>query len=100
MHDAALKGDLDPDRLSFTRRLRAARRSTRTQPGFSPLTLATGHEQALTEILAQRLGPRRLRTNPRVIKRKMSNWPVKRPDHRNWPRPTKPANDAITIIAA
>lgn len=36
MHDAALRADLDPDRLSFTRSLRAARRSTRTQPGFSP----------------------------------------------------------------
>jgi hypothetical protein len=36
MHDAALHGGLDPDRLSFTRSLRAARRSTRTQPGFSP----------------------------------------------------------------
>ena len=36
MHDAALRADLDPDRLSFTRSLRAARRSARTQPGFSP----------------------------------------------------------------
>jgi hypothetical protein len=36
MHDAALQGDLDPDRLSFTRGLRAARRSARTKPGFSP----------------------------------------------------------------
>ena len=36
MHDAALHNDLDPDRLSFTRSLRAARRSARTQPGFSP----------------------------------------------------------------
>jgi len=36
MHDAALRADLDPDRLSFIRGLRAARRSTRTQPGFSP----------------------------------------------------------------
>jgi hypothetical protein len=36
MHEAALHGDLDPDRLSFTRSLRAARRSARTQPGFSP----------------------------------------------------------------
>lgn len=36
MHDAALQADLDPDRLSFIRGLRAARRSTRTQPGFSP----------------------------------------------------------------
>jgi hypothetical protein len=36
MHDAALKADLVPHRLSFIRSLRAARRSTRTQPGFSP----------------------------------------------------------------
>jgi hypothetical protein len=36
MHDAALQADLDPDRLSFTRSLRAARRSTRSHPGFSP----------------------------------------------------------------
>ncbi len=36
MHDAALHADLDPDRLSFISSLRAARRSARTQPGFSP----------------------------------------------------------------
>ena len=36
MHDAALRADLIPHRLSFVRSLRAARRSTRTQPGFSP----------------------------------------------------------------
>jgi hypothetical protein len=36
MHDAALQAALDPDRLSFTRSLRAARRSTRSHPGFSP----------------------------------------------------------------
>jgi hypothetical protein len=67
--------------------------------GFPPLTLAAAHKQAITEILAERLGPRRIRTNPRVIKRKMSNWAVKRPEHRNWPKPTKPPSDAITILA-
>lgn len=36
MHDAALEADLVPHRLSFVRSLRAARRSTRTQPGLSP----------------------------------------------------------------
>ena len=35
MHDAALHADLVPHRLSFIRSLRAARRSTRTQPGLS-----------------------------------------------------------------
>ena len=36
MHDAALAAKLDPDRLSFTRSLRAARRTTGSHPGFSP----------------------------------------------------------------
>ena len=36
MHDAALQADLVPHRLSFVRSLRAARRSTRTQPGLFP----------------------------------------------------------------
>jgi len=36
MHDAALQADLVPHRLSFIRSLRAARRTARTQPGFSP----------------------------------------------------------------
>ncbi len=62
--------------------------------------IAAAHEQALAEILAERLGPRRLRTNPRVIKRKMSNWGVKRPEHHDPPKPSKPPSDAITILAA
>lgn len=66
---------------------------------FPPLTIATAHEHAITEILANTLGPRRLRSNPRVIKRKMSNWAVKRPEHRNPPKPTKAPSNAIAILA-
>lgn len=36
MHEVALDAKLDPDRLSFTRTLRVARRTTHSQPGFSP----------------------------------------------------------------
>jgi hypothetical protein len=35
-----------------------------------------------------------------VVKRKMSNWGVKRPEHRHWPQPTKAPSDTITILAA
>jgi hypothetical protein len=35
-----------------------------------------------------------------VIKRKMSSWGVKRPEHRNWPHPTKPLDDVIEVLAA
>jgi hypothetical protein len=36
MHSVALGAGEDPDRLSFTRTLRVARRSTASHPGFSP----------------------------------------------------------------
>lgn len=36
MHTVALDADTDPDRLSFTRSLRVARRTTASHPGFSP----------------------------------------------------------------
>ena len=36
MHDAALSAGIDPDRLSFVRSLRAARRSARASTGLSP----------------------------------------------------------------
>ncbi len=40
MHTVALEADTDPDRLSFTRTLRVARRSTASHP-VSPLTAST-----------------------------------------------------------
>jgi len=36
MHTVAVEADADPDRLSFTRTLRVARRTTASHPGFSP----------------------------------------------------------------
>jgi hypothetical protein len=30
----------------------------------------------------------------------MSNWGVKRPEHRDWSQPTKPRDDTIIILAA
>lgn len=36
MHAVALAADADPDRLSFTRTLRVARRTTASHPGFPP----------------------------------------------------------------
>ncbi|TFC48684.1 hypothetical protein E3O47_13180 [Cryobacterium sp. TMT2-17-1] len=38
--------------------------------------------------LIRRLNPaRRRRSNPRVIKRKVSKWPAKRFHHAHWPQP-------------
>ncbi|AZQ75894.1 hypothetical protein EKH77_30490 [Streptomyces luteoverticillatus] len=41
-------------------------------------------------MLERLLPPRRPRTNPRVIKRKVSNWKLKHPHHRNPPHPPDP----------
>jgi hypothetical protein len=53
---------------------------------------------AIGEILVGLLPPRRLRACPRVVKRKMSNFKLKRPAHRAWPQPTRPNHHAIIIL--
>ncbi len=96
---AAREGGVDPDRLSFTRAMRAARRSVRRSSG-ERASLANGLAHATAEILHELLPHRRLRANPRVVKRKMSKFGVKRAVHRNWPRPTKPTREAVRALAA
>jgi hypothetical protein len=34
------------------------------------------------------------------VKRKMSNFGVKRSDHRNWPQPTRRSEQAVVIHGA
>jgi len=99
MHTAALDGDVDPDRVSFIRTIRLVRRTVTEQAAFPPDRLATALVRGIREIL-QRLAKRRLRSNPRVVKRKMSNYKAKRSSHRAWPRPTKPPDEAITVRQA
>ena len=86
MHSAATDYGHDPDRLSFTRSLRAARRTHRKPPGFFPLTSSSAADQSVTaEILHELLPARRSRTNPRVVKRKMSGYQLKHNHHRHAP---------------
>ena len=64
---------------------------------FPPEQLAILRERVMAEILYDQLPPRRQRANPRVVKRKMSNYARKRPHHRSWPQPTTSAAQAIRI---
>jgi hypothetical protein len=91
MHQAALGAEVDPDRLSFTRSLHIARRQVTSQAAFPPRRLARATRQAAAEALRHLLPPRRLRAWPRVVKRKMSNFPLKRDLHRHWPQPDQVA---------
>jgi hypothetical protein len=85
---AADQGDLDPDRISFTKTLHAARRSVRTGL-IDTVNLATALRHASPRSCTRCCPKRRLRANARVGRRKMSNN-VKRATHRAWPTPTLP----------
>ena len=99
MSTAAADRDVDPDRVSFTRSLHAARRSVRAGLGNATTNLALALPAVLTEITHELLPLRRLRAAARVVKRKMSNYGVKRAGHRNWPRPTRSPSAAINVLA-
>jgi hypothetical protein len=60
--------------------------------------LADAQAQARAEILFELLPSRRLRANPRVVKRKMSNFGVKRAEHRNCPQPTRTPAEAVRVL--
>lgn len=77
MCEAAHHAGRDPDRVSFVAAINIAR-ATIAQPGdFPPQHTESRWTQAIRR-LAHRLNPpRRLRTNPRVVKRKYVSWHVK-----------------------
>ncbi len=77
-----------------------ARTSSIVSPGFPPQLLAETRSRATCQILEQVLPKRRLRSNPRVVRKRMSPYPTKYPNHSNWPQPSREAKDLIYIIAA
>ena len=85
MHSTATDYGHDPDRLSFIRSLRAARRTKASHPGFSPDVIGDAEICVTTEILHELVPRRRPRANPRVVKRKMSGYQLKHTHHRNAP---------------
>ena len=86
--------------MSFTRSLRAARRSVRAGIGTTARAIGDALCAAVAEIARELLPERPLRAAARVVKRKMSKFGVKRAVHRNWPRPTKLAREGIRVLAA
>lgn len=100
MATAADHDDVDPDRVSFTRSLHAARRSVRAGLGTASDTLAVALPTSLAEICHEHVPERRLRAAARVVKRKMSGYGVKRAAHRDWPQPTQAPADAVAILPA
>lgn len=95
MHEAAVTGSADPDRLSFSNSLRGVQCHL---PEAQQRPAAEWYRRLVREGRRQELRPRRPRWYPRVIKRKMSNWRKKRPEHLCPPQPTKPFGKAIVML--
>ncbi len=77
MHEAALRADEDPDRLSFLHAVRVVRRKLPLLAAFPPRDRLALHEQVLDEILEERVASSRGRQVPRGVKRKMSGYPLR-----------------------
>jgi hypothetical protein len=97
MSEAAARAGVAPRRISFTGALKILRcrlgecpadESGRTQ----------WHDALIEEMAEEVLPPRRSRINPRVIKKKMSNWCKKRPEHRSRTKPKERFRDTIEIL--
>jgi hypothetical protein len=98
MCEAATRDGLAPRRLSFAGTLNVLRcrwpecpKSRRGQRRW--------YEEVLAEIVEEILPERRNRINPRVIKRKMSKWKKKRPQHRPYPQPTMNFRQRIQLLS-
>jgi hypothetical protein len=98
MLDTALLVNLDPDRLSFTNALALIQAAIPEFQLISPAEFSNRYLQLLLDIACFRLPPRKVRSNPRVVKRKMSNFDKKRPCHRLWSQPACSFSDAIVLI--
>ncbi len=98
MHEAALAKGVDPDRISFVRALRVLQDAIPDFQIAAPELWPGLYRRLLRDIAAELLPARRHRSNPRVVKRKMSKFKLKRPEHRRWPRPTRPFRQAVSLI--
>ncbi len=97
MFQAAQTDGLDVDRLSFVGCFRILQCRLPECVGTTARSMDEWYESLLWEMRQEVIDPRRNRINPRVIKRKMSKWPKKRPHHRNLPKLTKEFNETVVM---
>jgi hypothetical protein len=98
MFEAAATVDLDPDRLSFTGCFQVLKCRLPECHGTTLVQLEAWYEGLLWEMQGERTEPRRNRINPRVIKRKMSKWKKKRPEHRRLPPLKKTFPETVVML--
>jgi hypothetical protein len=97
MADAAAAAGLPPTRLSFSTAVRLLRTALPDLQRARARARPRLYRQLLAAIAAAPLPPRADRANPRAVKRKMSNFRLKRPTDRRPPRP-RPFRDAVLLL--
>lgn len=97
MLEAAQQDRVDVDRLSFTGCLRILQARLPECDGSTPVSLEHWYRLLLQEMAQERIEPRRNRVNPRVVKRKMSKFNKKRPEHHHRPPLTKTFAETVVI---
>jgi len=98
MHEAAVQSGLDPDRLSFINAVRIIRDAISEFQMTAPEQLPRLFQRLLNDIARHRLPERDNRSNPRVVKRKMSKFKLKRDTHSRWPQPSKLFQEAVVVL--
>lgn len=98
MHEAAMQTGVDPDRISFTQALQVLQDAIPEFEMTATEHLPRLYARLLADMTDELLPARRNRINPRVIKRKMSNFKLKRPEHYRWPQPTCSFRQGVAVI--
>ena len=98
MHEAAVQADIDPDRLSFVHAVELIKDAIPEFQMVAEDQREQLYQRLLRDIARRPLPERRNRVNPRVVKRKMSNFLKKRPEHYQWPQPEISFRDAVVVI--
>jgi hypothetical protein len=99
MYESARSINIDPRTLSFMNAVRIVRETVHTMRDAPTTQLPLLYRGMLAQIAAARLPARDGRINPRVIKVvRPSNFPAKKPEHRNWPQPKKTFVDSIVML--
>lgn len=98
MFDAAEQEGLDPRRLSFLGTVRILKDALYEFAIVSRRQRDELYARLLRDIACELLPERRLRSNPRVVRRKMSKFKLKRPHHAHWPQPQLPFRERVAVI--
>src|SRR5216683_525201 len=97
MFEAAKEENLDIDQLSFTGSLHTLQARLPECDSSTPASLEQWYRALLAELAQERTEPRRNRVNPRVVKRKMSKFAKKRPEHRGQPPLQKTFVETVVV---